>query len=99
MLQLSQYGEEVRNLQQQMELEIEELKQTQAQSVIALQAEHDAEVKDIKCRLQNVSKLIRTVVTEFQCLKEQYCDLRQQCCTLPDLCQVTVKDVSRQVRL
>ena len=96
-LQLAQYGDEVQSLQQQMELEIEELKQTQQQSVTALKAEHVAKVKDIKHRLQTVNKLVHVIVPEVTALKTQYYDLREQCRRLPEICQTTVEQTSRQV--
>ena len=96
-LQLAQYGDEVQSLQQQMELEIEELKQTQQQSVTALKAEHVAEVKDIKHRLQTVNKLVHVIVPEVTALKTQYYELREQCRHLPEICRTTVEQTSRQV--
>ena len=96
-MQLAQYGDEVQSLQQQMELEIEELKQTQQHSVTALKAEHVAEVKDIKHRLQTVNKLVHVIVPEVTALKAQYYDLREQCRRLPKICQTTVEQTSRQV--
>ena len=96
-LQLAQYGDEVQSLQQQMEQEIEELKQTQQHSVTALKAEHVAEVKDIKHRLQTVNKLVHVIVPEVTALKTQYYELREQCRHLPEICRTTVEQTSRQV--